>query len=295
MAAGALGVVLALASAAAWSCFDAVRKALSRDVPPAILGVWLSLAQVPPLMIWAGTRDPMRLPLASLAPMLGSAALALAGLLWFLMALRRSPISLTIPLLSFTPVMAMLLAWAFRHQTPTWHQGAGALLVVAGALAMGLKSSRWPGLRAFAGEPGVRCMLGTALAWALSAVFNQAALARGANSWYAAFLSLAVGLMMAAALLALRRGADLVRSLKVLAGLPKLALPAAVLGGLALAFELEALRAAPIGLVEVVKRGLGMSGAILLGRIFFREPVGLPKLLAAAVMTGGIALVVLGF
>jgi len=40
--------------------------------------------------------------------MLGSAALTLAGLLWFLMALRRSPISLTIPLLSFTPVMAML-------------------------------------------------------------------------------------------------------------------------------------------------------------------------------------------
>jgi drug/metabolite transporter (DMT)-like permease len=291
---GVLGLALTLAASVAWSSFDAVRKGLARHISPAALSVWLPLAQVPLLMLWAGTRDPMTLPAASLAPMAASAVLTLLGLLWFMQALRSSPMSITVPLLSFTPVLAALLAWAFRHQTPTPFQGAGALLVVTGAFVMGMKSSQWPGLRAYGKEPGVRCMLGTAVVWAAAAIFNQVALERGANAWYAAFLSLAVGLLMALALLALRQGVILGRSLRALAGLPGLALPAVLLGGAALALELEALRVAPVGFIEVVKRGLGMSGAILLGRIFFKEPVSLPKLLAVVLMTGGVALVVLG-
>lgn len=290
---GALGLVLTLAAAVLWSGFDAVRKALARDVSPAALGVWLPLAQVPLLAIWAATRDPMGLPLASLAPLAGSTVLSLLGVLWFMQALRCSPMSITVPLLSFTPVGATLLAWLIRHQVPTVFQGTGALLVVAGAVVMGTRSAQWPGLRAYARDRGVRYMLGAALVWSVTAILNQMALERGANAWYAPSLSLAVGLLMALVLLVRGQGPLLKASFRTLAGIPRLSLPALVIGGAALAIELEALRVAPIGFIEIIKRGLGMTGAILLGRLFFKEPISLPKVMAVLLMTVGVALVVI--
>ena len=87
--------------------------------------------------------------------------------------------SLTIPLLSLTPVGTTLLGWAFRHQVPTGFQAVGIALVLAGAVALGLRSGTWPGLRAYRREPGVRDMLLAALAWSLTAVIDQMALERG--------------------------------------------------------------------------------------------------------------------
>ena len=292
MAVGALGLVLTLAAAILWSGFDAIRKALARDVPPPALGVWLPLMQVPLLALWAATRDPLALPGPALWPLAGSTVLSLLGVLWFMQSLRHSPMSIVVPLLSFTPVGATLLAWLFRHQVPTPLQGAGALLVVAGAVVMGSRSAQWPGLRAYVRDPGVRYMLGAALVWSITAILNQMALERGANAWYAPILSLAVGALMTLVLLARGQRALLGDSFRKLVHLPALSLPALVIGGAALAIELEALRAAPVGFIEIIKRGLGMSGAILLGRLFFREPVSLPKILAVILMTAGVALVV---
>lgn len=252
------------------------------------------MAQAPLLMLWATARDPVALPLPSLAPMAGSVVLSLLGLLWFMQALRCSPMSITVPLLSFTPVLATLLAWIFRHQTPAPNQGLGALLVVAGAMVLGMKSAQWPGFRALLKEPGVRYMSGAAVVWSITAILNQMALERGANAWYAPFLSLAVGLLMALTMLVLRQGKVLRQSLVTLSRLPGLTVLALFLGAAALSVELEALRLAPVGFVEVIKRGLGMSGAILFGRIFFREPVSVHKITAVGLMTAGVALVVLG-
>lgn len=292
MAVGALGLVLTLVAAVLWSAFDAIRKGLARDVPPPALGVWLPLMQVPLLALWAATRDPLALPGPVLGPLAGSTVLSLLGVLWFMQALRHSPMSTTVPLLSFTPVGATLLAWLLRHQTPTLLQGAGALLVVAGAAVMGTRSAQWPGLKAYARDLGVRYMLGAALVWSITAILNQVALERGANAWYAPILSLAVGALMALVLLARGQRALLGDSFHRLLRLPALSLSALVIGGAALAIELEALRVAPVGFIEIIKRGLGMSGAILLGWLFFREPVSLPKILAVGLMTTGVALVV---
>jgi drug/metabolite transporter (DMT)-like permease len=289
-----LGLFLALISALAWTVFDATRKGLARKVPPSALGVWLPLAQAPLLMLWALSRGPALIPRASLWPMAGSVILSVAGLLGFLQALRRSPMSLTVPLLSFTPILATLLAWLFRNQTPTLQQGLGVGMVLLGATVLGMKSAQWPGLRAYAKDTGVRCMAGAAVAWSITSILDQMALERGAGAWYAPYLSLAVGLSLMAALLLFHQGSVLTGALRTLKGLPGLALAALLMGAAALALQLEALRVAPVGFVEVIKRGIGMSGAILFGRLFFLEPINSHKIAAAVIMTAGVGLVVLG-
>jgi drug/metabolite transporter (DMT)-like permease len=289
-----LGLILALVGALGWTLFDVVRKQLTQKVMPTLLTVWLPLAQVPLLCAWAASTGPFVIPRASLVPMSVSIALNVGGLLAFMQAMRLSPMSLTIPLLSFTPVGTTLIGWFLRDQTPTHAQLGGVALVVAGAFTLGMKSRQWPGLRAYAQDPGVRRMSIAAVIWSLTAVIDQVALERGAGYWYAPAITAGVGLLLGAILLLRGQGPALRQAGGVLLNHPALMASAVVIGSASLAVQLESLRIAPVGFIETVKRGIGMSGAIVFGRLVFREPIGLPKIVAVVLLTLGVGLVVMG-
>jgi len=289
-----LGLTLALIGALGWTLFDVVRKKLAQKIVPTLLTVWLPLAQVPLLAAWAASTGPFLIPRASLLPMGCSIALNVGGLLAFMQAMRLSPLSLTIPLLSFTPVGTTLIGWALRNQTPTQLQLGGVALVVAGAITLGLKSGQWLGQRAYARDPGVRRMAVASIIWSLTAVIDQVALERGAGYWYAPVITAGVGLLLGAILLLRGQGPALREAGGTLLKHPTLMAAAVIIGSAALAVQLESLRIAPVGFIETVKRGIGMSGAILFGRLVFKEPIGLPKILAVLLLTLGVGFVVMG-
>jgi drug/metabolite transporter (DMT)-like permease len=287
-----LGLALTLVSALCWALFDALRKRLARVVAPLHLGVLLPLAQAPLLALWAHTREPFGLAPASLGPLAASALINVFALVLFLGALRRSPLSLTIPLLSFTPILSTTLAWLFRGQVPTPVQYVGAVLVVVGALLLGWSGGAWRGLGTFLRESGVRRMAAVTLLWSCTSVLDQTAVARGAGAWYAPLLTAAVALFLLLWTLLRGQGRALVAAAKPLLGMPLLALLAVVVGAAALAVQIEAFRWAPVGFIDVIKRGTGMGSAVLLGRFVFGEPVNRWTWAAVAVMTLGVGLVV---
>ncbi|MDP2875757.1 MAG: DMT family transporter [Holophaga sp.] len=289
-----LGLTLAILGALGWTLFDVVRKKLAQKVLPTLLTVWLPLAQVPLLMAWATTTGPFLIPRASLVPMCGSIVLNVGALLAFMQAMRLSPMSLTIPLLSFTPVGTTLIGWLLQNQTPTLLQLGGIALVVAGAITLGLKSAQWPGLRAYGRDPGARRMAIAAVIWSFTAVIDQVALERGAGYWYAPAITAGVGLLMGAVLLLRGQGSALRGASVVLLKNPALLASAVLIGSTALVIQLESLRTAPVGFIETVKRGIGMSGAIVFGHLVFKEPIGLPKILAVVLLSLGVGLVVMG-
>ncbi len=285
-------LLLTLASALAWACFDAVRKGLARDVRPLQLGLWLPVAQAPLLALWAAGQEPFRFAPAALPAFAASALLNVLALLAFLDALRRSPISLTIPLLSFTPVIATLLAWVFRGQVPSGMQWAGSALVVAGALLLGITGGSWRGLGPYLREPGVGRMTLAATLWSATAMLDQVALQRGVGAWYAPALTAVVAVPILAWMLVRSPLKDMADGARALLRRPGLGAAAVVVGASALAVQLEALRVAPVGFIEVVKRGVGMASAVLVGRWLFAEPLTGEKLGAVVLLTLGVALVV---
>jgi drug/metabolite transporter (DMT)-like permease len=287
-----LGLTLTLSTALCWALYDALRKRLARDVVPVHLGLLLPLAQAPLLALWAFTREPFGLATASLSPLAGSAVLNVFALVLFLGALRLSPLSLTIPLLSFTPVLSTTLAWIFRGQVPGPAQYAGAALVVIGATVLGLSGGAWKGFTAFLREPGVRRMTIVALLWSCTGVLDQTAVARGAGSWYAPILTAAVALILLLWAVLRGQGRPLVQAIRPLVSRPLLAGLAIVIGAAALAIQIESFRWAPIGFIEVIKRGTGMGSAVILGRLAFGEPLTARKWIAVALLTLGVALVV---
>jgi drug/metabolite transporter (DMT)-like permease len=287
-----IGLAFTLVGAVSWALFDALRKRLSREVSPVHLALLLPLAQAPLLALWAASREPFGLPMACLPWLAGSALLNSLALVLFLDALRLSPLSLTIPLLSFTPVLSTTLAWIFRGQAPGAAQYGGAALVVLGAMVLGRSGGAWKGLGHTVREPGVRRMVLVALLWSCTSVLDQTAVSLGAGSWYAPLVTAAVALLLLLWALLRGQGRALLAAARPLAAYPLLVATAVVIGAAALAVQIEAFRWAPIGFIEVVKRGLGMASAVLLGWFLFKEPLSAQKGVAVVLLTLGVTLVV---
>ena len=245
------GLLLTLFAALGWALFDAIRKALAKDVRPLQLGLWLPVAQAPLLALWAAGQEPFRFAPAALPAFAASALLNVLALLAFLDALRRSPISLTIPLLSFTPVIATLLAWIFRGQQPSAMQWVGSALVVGGALLLGFTGGAWRGLGPFLREPGVARMTLAASLWSATAMLDQIALQKGVGAWYAPALTGAVAVPILGWLLLRSPAAELLAGARALVHRPWLGLAAVLLVAAALAVHLEALRVAPVEALRI--------------------------------------------
>jgi drug/metabolite transporter (DMT)-like permease len=312
-----LPLLLVVLSSLAWAGLDSCRKALLRVIEPVPLLALLTLASVPAFAVWAaasagsevggggtgGARD--LLQPGYLAPALGSVLLNLVANLAFMQAVRLSPLSLTIPLLSLTPAFATLLAIPLLGEKPGPADAAGVLLVVAGALWLNWQSfaggetdrgaggapaprpstSFWQILRR---EPGVPLMALTALVWSLTSPLDKLAVLHAGASRHALVVTAGVGLGFLL-VLALRGELRELAHARRAPGLFALAVGVSVL---AFGLQLLALNRVWVGWVETLKRGIGNLAAVVMGRIAFGEAITPRKVLAVLLMAVGVALLV---
>jgi drug/metabolite transporter (DMT)-like permease len=305
----ALGpVLLVIASSLAWAGLDSCRKALLRDVEPVPLLALLTLASVPPFAVWAAVAPGA--PLAALLrpaywlPALGTVLLNLVANFSFMQAVRLSPLSLTIPLLSLTPVCATLIAIPLLGERPGWANAVGILMVVVGAFWLSQSSgapeqppapgggSRPPAAsfwRSLRHEPGVPLMALTALLWSFTLPFDKLAVRQAGATLHGLVLTAAVGLGFLL-VLALRGRLATLAQMRRVPGLLALGVAVSVL---ALGLQLLALGGLWVAWVETLKRGVGSLAAVAMGRLAFGEAVTPGKVAAVLLMIAGVALLLL--
>lgn len=254
-----MGLLLAMAAALAWTVFDLARKQLSLTTQPIVLVWWLALLVTPVYgLLFAVSAELWPQP-EYWPPALVTVVLISVASVALTYALRVGQMSSLLPILSLTPVVAALLSWLWLDQPLTvWQWGAVLVIVAAVFLMQGDFSLR---MRA-----GVWAMMTAALCWGASIVFDQQALRYADPFWHAALQSagmvLVVGMVMA-----LRRDAFVYR------GAWWLLLAAALVFMLAVMGQLFALQLLHPGIVETVKRGVGIMGAALWGVLLYREHV----------------------
>src|SRR5690606_33287200 len=83
-------------------------------------------------------------------------------------------------------------------------------------------------------------------------------------------------------------------ALKPPPGMLKPLLGVALTAGLGYGLQLTAYRLTLVAVAEVFKRSVGMISALVLGRIFFGEPITGPKTIGIVIMAMGIPLILLG-
>ncbi len=275
-------------SSLGFAALDALRKVLSRRVDPVPLAALLTMGQLPLFAAWALVGSQTSVSAGYIAPGAATVVLNVAANVLFLRAVQRSPLSVTIPFLSLTPVFSTLLGGVVLGEHPARTEAAGIALVVLGALLVNLRRDRPSPLVALRHEPGSLMMGGVALIWSLTAVLDKRALAFADVPMHAAIQCAGVAVVLLALLGARRRLAELgrVSSLRTAFAL---SLVAAAVG---LGLQFVALRLTLVGLVEALKRAIGMFLAVVAGRVVFEEPVTAGKVAGIALMSGGVFLIV---
>jgi drug/metabolite transporter (DMT)-like permease len=282
-------LLLVVACGLGWAGFDLTRKLLVREIPPVALVFLLTIGSVPLFAAWmvqqgAGGPGP-----GYFGPAIASVLLNIVANLLFLQGMRIAPLSVTIPLLSLTPVFATLLAIPLLGERPAPSHAFGILLVVAGAIGLHWRRRSAEGT-ADSGQhgtlKGALMVALTALLWSMTIPFDKLAVERSNAPFHGVFVTAGVAAGVLLVLIAQGRLGDLARVRSV----PGIYVLALVVSTLALAFQFLALPQAYVGTVETLKRGIGNFMARLSGWIFFREPVTLRKILAVGVMAVGAGL-----
>lgn len=286
-----VALLLILGAAAAYSVMDLLRKLLTRHMSTLALLLWMTLGAVPLFGVWAW-RDGMGTPGPSYSLIaLGSVGLQVLANVAMIEALRRSPLSATIPFLSLTPVFTTLFAVPLLGELPSPIQSTGILVVVSGVWWLARVSSAHgkplPILEALKSEPGVPLMISVAAMWSLAGPLDKLAMGYVPLSFHALVLNAGIAMVTLLVLLGRRRAGEALR----LGRTGWLVLAMAVVGAVALGFQLAAMQQTLVALVETIKRGVNTGLALVLGAVFFQERITLPKVLACVLMVAGVALI----
>jgi drug/metabolite transporter (DMT)-like permease len=214
-------------------------------------------------------------------------------------ALRRTDLSLAVPVITFTLVFLMGTSFLVLGEVPTAAGVAGILLIVSGSVVMNIPpgganpppAAGTPVLiravRRMAGDRGILAMLLVAFLYSLSLPYDKAVVLASDPVFGSALVDLYIGGAFAILVLA-RRGNGTAPTGAALAAVLALGL---VLAGETVAINLAyTLQIVPY--VIAVKR-LSILFSVLIGGLFFREKGLRWRIPGALAMIGGVALIVL--
>ena len=272
-----------------------LRKLLAPHLSPLAVVFYLALGQVPVLLLWgaattAGPITPRYLLVAG-----GSITLNIVANGAYVAALLRSPLSVSVPLLSLTPAFVATFARPLLGEWPQPVQLLGIALVVAGALLLGGAAAEGGSLaawwRALRREPGARLMLLVAVCWGLTLPLDKLGVEAVGPARHA--LVLCAGIAAGTLLVMAVRG----RAGELAAGMRRRVLPllagAIVVSAAALILQLLVIQVALVGVVEAVKRAVGNVMALFIGGAFFGEGIGWKKVLSLLLLVAGVLLILL--
>lgn len=283
--------LIALLCAFFTSCCDGVAKRLTQDNDEWIVGSILLLAGLPvffPVFLSQEVK-PVSVELVQL--LVVALPLEVLGYYLFLTAIRIGPLSLTVPLLAFTPVFTIFTSWLILGEEISLKGAFGISLVTFGAYILNgdlVNQSALAPLRAVVSHPGSRRMLLTALVWSVTSTLGK----KGILIYGAVPFGFVLLVLVATAFCVI--SAVLVRSGRAHIAFKRQDIWWWLLGGIVMsAMELThfiSLSMAPVSYMIAVKR-LSLVFGVLFGWLFFHEVNIRYRLVGACVMVAGVFLV----
>lgn len=224
----------------------------------------------------------------------------------YVRALKLADLSLTVPLVTLTPLFLLVTSPLIVQEWPTRADGVGVVLLVVGSYVLNLKAGGgtggrravptlrndrgvggiWKPLVAMAGNPGSRLMLCVAFIWSITSNFDKIGVLNSSPLFWAFSLFCAIAAGMLPFVLQQGRGfAPLIVQWRLLT----------VMGGfnaIAITFQMLALTMAPVAQVIAVKRMSALL-SVLFGHFFFKEKGLRERLFGAAIMVTGVVVMAL--
>ena len=235
--------------------------------------IFTGIPEIKPKFYWGGA---------------GTLLLNMVAFTMFVKALKLSPLSLTFPFLSFTPVFLIFTGFIFLGEMPTPRAMAGVVFTAAGAYVLNLgriKEGFFAPVKAVVSEKGSLLMLGVSFIWSFAATFDKVALL-GSDPFFF-ILAFNTGFTLLYLPFVLKVNPSFTKELK---NRPGDLLVLGALSGLMVIFQMAALRGAYVSYVIAIKRS-GVIFTLLLGRIFFEENIDSSRITGTFMMAAGVFLI----
>lgn len=289
---GSIWVLWALMSAFTAATNDALTKRVLTEHDEYLIA-WLRLS-------WA---LPFLLPILFFIPIpvldrtfclayMAAIPLEVTAIVLYVKALKLSPLGLTVPFLSLTPIFLIIIPYAILRERISVTGTIGVALIGCGSYILNIEGARKgiaEPLRMIVREKGSLYMIVVALIYSLTATLGKVAIEHSSPIFFA--IAYTTGLVLVLGPLALYKNKDSLRRPSF-----RTALKAAVLPGIchsaATISHMVAISLAQVAYMISVKR-LSLLVGVIYGYIFFHESNLAGRLLGTLIMLLGFVLIVL--
>lgn len=281
---------LALLAAFTQATSDAILKLRFSDLNPYEMGT-LRLIYAVPWLIAALVIIPVP-PLDR--EFFITVALALpveiGALMCYMAAIRTSPLSITLPMLAFTPAFLVASGWAILGERLSLPSILGIGLIVAGSYCLNISDAKkgilLP-LRAMFKDRGPRLMLVTALLYSITSALGKRAILHSSPAFFGVFYFVCLTAILVCLLPLVSRG-----GVKHLAGRPVAGLVLGAVYAVMVFSHTAAISLTQAAPMIALKRTSLLFGVIY-GAVLFKEQNIRARLFASCLMVAGV--IVLGF
>tara|TARA_X000000950_G_C13772694_1_gene601670 strand:+ start:90 stop:959 length:870 start_codon:yes stop_codon:yes gene_type:complete len=288
-----MSIVVCLVSAFFWSTFDITRKLCLKKTSSEFLLLLFSFCQIVIFSIWCLAKTTLLLFNDYLYIGIFQILINVLSALIFLRALDISQISMTIPLLSFSPLFSALFSSYLISEIITFTQYCGIFLIIFGTMILyssSLKLSEiFFSINNIFKNKGARYMISVSLIWSVTPIIDKICFK------YASFnihgLIQALGMFLLLTIILIKKNKHIeIRDLKENFRLFSFTM---LVGTMATILQFIAITMSMVPIMESIKRSIGQVGAIIYGKIFFKELINIRKLLGLLIITSGTFFVLL--
>ncbi len=286
-----ISILICFISGIFWACFDLTRKLSLKYIHPRVLLILLMLVQILIFFIWCAKESFFFNPISYFIPGIFSVLTGVLAALIFLKSLKESEISLTIPLLSLSPLFSSLFSWIFLGEALSQIQYAGILIIIAGILILYSEKLKFvsflKSITNLKNNKSAKLMVVVAFFWSFTPVLDKMCLQHSSINIHGLVQAFCIfGIMLIFS----------IKELKVLNNLKKnnyiLILFTVSIGASAIILQFFSITLTYVPIMESIKRATGQFGALVFGKMFFNENITEQKILGVIIISTGVYLLI---
>ena len=281
-----MSILICIISAFFWAAFDLTRKLSLQKINSVNLLLIFTLAQTLIFGVWVFYEDPFLNLEGYIFPGLILIIISLFSALLFLKAIKKSDLSLTIPLLSLSPLFSSLFSFFFLNEKLSYFQYIGIFLIIFGTLVLYSKnitiSEILKSFKVLITNRSARLMIIVSLIWSLTPVLDKLCLQKSSINIHGLIQSLGLVILLT---FLLKKERYQIFSLKNNWGLILITI---LTGVIATVLQFYAILLNYVPIMEAIKRSIGQLSSVFFGKVFFAEKITKPKILGVLILSFGV-------
>ena len=286
-----MSFLICIISAFFWAIFDLTRKISLQYIGPKILLFLFTFVQLIIFFIWIIFDEFSIVFTNYFFPGLILIIIGVISAILFLEAINSSELSLTIPLLSFSPIFSSVFSFIFLDEKLKYIQYLGIFFILFGTLILYAKelklNSIFLSIKTIKKNTSAKLMLLVALIWSITPVLDKICLKSSSINIHGLIQSLGMLIFL---IFLLRKN-----FLKQLKDIKKETLKiisfTLLVGTSATILQFYAITLNFVPIMESIKRAIGQFSSVFFGKMFFREKVTSQKIIGVILLSIGVSFI----